>query len=73
MSEPKQQHGTSSPADVPEGGSASAVDEMVVEDNDRDSGALDFSSLVPLCVARKAFNSQQVCLCLCFCTFHHVC
>lgn len=63
MSEPTQQ-GTSSPADVLEGGPASVADEMVIEDNDGDSGALDFSSLVPLCVARKAFNSQQVYICL---------
>lgn len=51
--------GTSS-LDVPKGASASAGEEMVVEDNDEGSGTLDFSSLVPLCVARKAFNSQQV-------------
>lgn len=38
----------------------SAVDGMMVEDNGGGSGALDFSSLVPLCVARKAFNSHQV-------------
>lgn len=37
----------------------SAVDEMMVEDKGGD-GALDFSSLVPLCLARKAFISHQV-------------
>lgn len=39
---------------------SAVVDEMMVEDNGGGSGALDFSSLVPLCVARKAFDSRQV-------------
>lgn len=38
----------------------SAVDEMMVGDNGGGSGALDFSSLVPLCVARETFSSHQV-------------
>lgn len=52
MSESPKKQGSSS-LYVPEGASA-----MVVEENDGGSGALDFSSLVPLCTARKAFNSQ---------------
>lgn len=41
-------------------GAAGAGDAMIVENNEKVPGALDFSSLPPLCVARKAFNTHQV-------------
>lgn len=55
MSEPTEQ---GSSLEVAAG--ASAADEMLVEDNDGVSGALDFSSMIPLCVAKKVFSSEQV-------------